>query len=125
MDSAQLNEAIEKLSDNESFADNHGKVIPYIGWYWREVDFNKPITLGHCGYFAGFMENNKWDYPEIYLSEEQSKEIRSRLEVIVANPLKESIGAFRGFLNDLWGENEKPEKPNETLEILKQLSGKK
>ncbi len=60
--------ADESAAFNKVLGDNAdsgpSKSVPYIGWYWREVDFTRPFTLGHCGEFVGFMENNKWGYPE-------------------------------------------------------------
>ena len=54
------------LSEYGSFRDDdedprgHGKRVPYIGWFWRAVDFaNKNIPIGDCGEFVGFMENNE------------------------------------------------------------------
>jgi hypothetical protein len=41
----------------------HGKRIPYIGWYWRHIQFSqRDVPIGNCGDFVGFMANNKWDY---------------------------------------------------------------
>jgi hypothetical protein len=49
------------------------KRIPYIGWYWRHVTFSDftNIRIGDCGQFVGFMESNKWDHPERYLTEDE------------------------------------------------------
>lgn len=47
------------------------KRIPYIGWFWRRVNFfDRIITIGEGeDGFVGFMENNKWDYPQRDLTE--------------------------------------------------------
>ncbi len=59
----------------------HGKRVPYIGWYWRSVDFvNGSIPIGDCGEFVGFMENNKWDYPERDLTKEEVAKVIEMLD---------------------------------------------
>lgn len=51
---------------------NREKGIPYLGWFWRSVDFfNLRIPIGKAG-FIGFMENNKWDAPERDLTEDEA-----------------------------------------------------
>jgi hypothetical protein len=50
----------------------HGKRIPYMGWFWRAVDFaNKDITIGFddSSKYVGIMENNKWYYDERKLTD--------------------------------------------------------
>lgn len=80
-----FNWQVSDLSDGDE-----GKKIPYIGWFWRSTDFvNKKISIGkipqgtpemHIGDipigsepndFIGVMENNKWAYPERYMTEEE------------------------------------------------------
>ena len=49
-----------------------GKRLPYIGWFWRHVCFSSGrVSVGDCGQFVGFMENNKWDYPERELTPDE------------------------------------------------------
>lgn len=49
------------------------KLIPYIGWFWRETDIaGRHITIGDAGTLIGVMENNKWGYPERYLTPEEA-----------------------------------------------------
>lgn len=51
----------------------------YIGWYWRNVDFtggNIPVGRTEEG-IVGFMQNNKWDYPERYLTEKEATIVSS------------------------------------------------
>jgi hypothetical protein len=83
-ESTELNDFIHSISDISSMhvkgLEATGKSLPYIGWFWREVDFTEPtIRLGDCGDFVGFMENNKWDYPQWRTKEEQTAEIVKRL----------------------------------------------
>lgn len=70
---------VEEMSDFDDDVDNseydkggHGKRIPYIGWFWRRVDFvGGLIPIGDCGDFVGVMQNNKWGYKERYMTEEE------------------------------------------------------
>lgn len=103
MNSETLNEKIRKISD---LADNFtvkglegcGKTIPYIGWYWRYVNFDNRISLGDCGDFIGFMENNKWGYPEWDTTEEQSQTIKEMLEDLVENPTQDKFQEFFDYV---------------------------
>lgn len=59
------------FNDDEGI--ENGKRIPYIGWYWRNIDvMEKDIRVGITteGY-KGIMENNKWDYGERRLTPEE------------------------------------------------------
>lgn len=71
----QYNDFISDCSDyKKDEEDKHGfgKRIPYIGWFWRNTDFaNKKISIGDCGGFIGIMENNKWEYDERYMTDEE------------------------------------------------------
>lgn len=61
------------------------KLIPYIGWFWRKVDFDWPnCTLGILPSLSGpyeenltdkvgFMQNNKWGYKEFEVNGDQWK----------------------------------------------------
>jgi hypothetical protein len=53
----------------------HGKRLPYIGWFWRHIEFSDltRIPIGDCGDFVGFMANNKWNYPERYMTEDEAR----------------------------------------------------
>lgn len=63
----------------------HGKAIPYIGWFWRDCDFvGRQISIGDCGEFIGIMENNKWDYPERYMTECEVKKFIELIERVLA-----------------------------------------
>ena len=109
MNNKDLNNKIAKFCQdftNEDHEDitvvgleDSGKIVPYIGWFWRLVDFDKPIRLGYlpCR-FVGFMENNKWDYDEWQTTEVQSKEIVRLLEALVTNPTSESAQGVFDYL---------------------------
>lgn len=90
------------LTHNES-----GKRIPYIGWYWRDVDFAaKRITIADCGDFIGFCENNKWGYDERYLEEAEADQVIALLwKALTAHgtgPYSETIAAKEAALHELW-----------------------
>lgn len=66
----------DKFEADEHDPYGHGKRVPYIGWFWRNVDFaNEYYTIGDCGDFIGFMENNKWGYTQRRLTPEESKKV--------------------------------------------------
>jgi hypothetical protein len=69
-------------SDSDADPRGHGKRIPYIGWYWRDVEFSDPnsIYIGHCGEFVGFMVKNKWDYQERRLTTEEASRVIGLLD---------------------------------------------
>ena len=77
----KLNDFVSGYSnydDDQEDPHGHGKRVPYIGWYWRTVDFASPepyIPIGHCGDFIGFMENNKWDYPQRSLEPDEVAQV--------------------------------------------------
>jgi hypothetical protein len=103
MRNSTLNKKIEALDDQAYLYQvaglaQHGKTIPYLGWYWREVDFSKPVTLGDGGSFIGFMENNKWGYPEWQATKEQSQAIRAMLEDAVTVPTTEKLQAVFDYI---------------------------
>lgn len=52
-----------------------GKRIPYIGWFWRDVDFAEkriPIGKSESGYVA-IMESNKWGYSGRLMTEAEAE----------------------------------------------------
>ena len=108
MNSNELNEKIREICDKadelgyDAFEPS-GKSIPYIGWFWREVDFDSD-TLGFGliptdnstdieKFRVGFMENNKWGYAEISATKEETSSIKILLEAAVENPTPETLRA--------------------------------
>lgn len=50
----------------------HGKRLPYIGWYWRPLDFAAGhVTIADCGDFIGVCENNKWGHQQRHMTPEE------------------------------------------------------
>lgn len=102
MTNEQLNETICGIENTGEYSvkglSEHGKAFPYIGWYWREVDFDKPFVLGDCGSFIGFMENNKWGYPQWLVTLEQATEIKRQLLELAVTPTDEALQAFHDYI---------------------------
>lgn len=109
MNSAELNEELRKIVDEpelygyEAFG---GKAVPYIGWYWRDVDFDSPgpYAFGVLPVYegtlddndkprAGFMENNKWGYEYVTATPEQWAHIKELLVAVVNNPGRDTLAA--------------------------------
>jgi hypothetical protein len=121
VNSAELNAAICLLESDEALQVKGGKAVPYIGWYWRQVDFDSPISFGDCGEFVGFLENNKWGYPEFTLTPEQDAEVKTGLRELVAAP---TYGKCRAFWDRV--QTFRPldtPKPPHFPSLLEQLSG--
>jgi len=83
--SEELNEQISNMETDAhpvKGLEGTGKSVPYIGWYWRNVDFKEYgyYPLGEIpDMFIGFMVNNKWGYKSWYPMEDQAKEIHRLL----------------------------------------------
>lgn len=129
MTSDELNEAISAICDREELEIQGGKCIPYIGWYWRYVDFEaesysfgiipidtpsaticggdgveKPIGPFSQSPLVGFMENNKWGHPYArQLSPEEWAEVKRLLEVAVSSPTRETTRAAWDYIQTFSG----------------------
>lgn len=112
MTSEQLNDKIREIVDDESidFEAFGGKKIPYIGWFWREVNFDRFLDYGYSfgvippeedsdtfETFKGFMENNKWGYSTVRATSAQCKTIHAALIKAVTTKSNEDLQA----VNDL------------------------
>jgi hypothetical protein len=103
--SDEMNEMLHKLADrNDLFEiEDLGKAIMYFGWYWRDVNFDSyPYTIARTDDgLNGFCENNKWGYPEITITEEQSIRIRLLLESVIDKQTSVSLSIFNAYLQSL------------------------
>lgn len=89
-DNDRLNKMMVELSDYEEdvptkdYKNPCGKRIPYIGWFYRFMDFNRPLSIGkindHPDGFVGFMINNKWGYPERTLTKQEQDKVMEQIE---------------------------------------------
>lgn len=117
MSSKELNERIHNLdhSNVKPYVSCIGeKVIPYIGWYWRDVHFNTvgKYSLGvipvgtkevlsptNTKPLVGFMENNKWGYPYVDLTRQEWSKLKALIIVAVMSietkPLAKCTLAFK------------------------------
>lgn len=82
-----LNDWIRDLDDaagdalTNIFSHNgSGKPVPYVGWYWRNVDFVAgAIPIANCGSFIGVCESNKWGYPMRMLEADEAERVTALL----------------------------------------------
>ena len=100
MDRVELNrfynDFIYAQEEDEAWDDHYGlgKRAPYIGWFWRNVDFfSGDIPIGDCGEFKGFMQNNKLDHPERRLTDAEVTDVMCIIDAAVDGS---------GNLEDLW-----------------------
>ncbi|MDE1821220.1 MAG: hypothetical protein KGJ23_07705 [Euryarchaeota archaeon] len=85
-DSALREEPVDPTVANGK---EHGKRLPYIGWYWRHVEFSRgTFPIGDSGGFIGFMENNKWSYPERMTTPEEFAKVMAIIDEAVAESQK-------------------------------------
>ncbi len=112
MDSKTLNDKIAELDGDERFEvkglEGSGKCIPYIGWFWRTVDFTHAIHLGYTnekGYdfpaFVGFMQNNKWGYPTFKCTLAQTQQVEELLIEAVEKPSNKTLQAVFDYMQTL------------------------
>ena len=108
----QYNNFISNFADVKDGQEDHnacGKRVPYIGWYWRHINFSdlSDIPIGNCGDFIGFMANNKWDYDERNLTEEEAIKVISYIDEAMrinqqGGMLNEIIENTHKKLDELW-----------------------
>lgn len=132
MNSEELNKRIREIEDGREFEGQvkgielTGKTFPYLGWGWREVDFDHPFELGFsgecqscgvkktCEYhegvlelsespdFVGFMENNKWGYAQRTVTEEQRREIVMLVTECASRPSLEALQTLFNYVQSCW-----------------------
>jgi len=87
LEKAVFNEEYNSFCGDCADSKDGGKVIPYMGWFWRSCDFyGKWIPIGTDGDFVGVMCSNKWDYEERELTPEEYEVFMSHLD----NAMQES-----------------------------------
>ena len=106
----QLNDLVAKYADydDDESGNAWGKRVPYVGWFWRYVNFvDADFVIGDCVDFVGFMENNKWGYRQRRLTPEEASLVVGivceayRLNHQGGN-MAEIIGATKAKLEELW-----------------------
>lgn len=94
--------------DSEPDPHGHGKRVPYIGWFWRDVDFAREYyVIGNCGQFIGFMENNKWGYPQRRLIPSEAEQITKIVQDALGlsragGQLSVTLANARSKLEEIW-----------------------
>ena len=89
-----------------------GKAIPYIGWFWRTVNFDsEAYYFGVLPEYKGldrndkvrlgFMENNKWDYDYCFCPSIDWHEIKQLIEEAVKNPTHDTLKAVDDKIQSL------------------------
>lgn len=111
MTSDELNAAISALdvAEETPYASAiGGKAIPYIGWYWRNVNFDAdcvwlgiipPNADGNETPLIGFMENNKWGYSNVMVDGSDWQSIKDALIAAVLAPSHETLRAVDETIN--------------------------
>jgi hypothetical protein len=114
MNSEEINKIINKLAGDQELevistiyeSCIGDKIIPYIGWFWRDVDFDSDYCyLGIIPIFdgedcaetdaelkVGFMENNKWGYDMFKVEGEQWQSLK---DLIINAIEKNDSDSFR------------------------------
>lgn len=112
MTSDELNQELSSIEvDKEGlFCAFGGKVLPYIGWYWRKVNFDQltyrfgvipPGADENTVPIVGFMEADKWDYPLIETTPQQWQEIKRLVISVVDNPSHDTLSALNDAIQRL------------------------
>lgn len=95
-------------SEKDEDRHGHGKRLPYIGWFWRHLNFSSGcLPIGDCGEFIGFIPNNKWDHPERLTTKEEFNTIMAFIDRAMAEDQKggevsKIIENTNKALDDLW-----------------------
>lgn len=102
----ELNDFLGRVADcDDIMADPHGmgKRVPYHGWYYRSLPWDKgyvPIARGHG--LTGFCQSNKWGHPERFTTPEETAELVRLVEVAMMEDRDEDADGLAKALDDLW-----------------------
>lgn len=119
MNDAELNQRLSDLDDDHpdivpTRLLGTGKVLPYYGWFWRAIDFErflladardaKLIAYGsEVPGWVGFCQSNKWNYPTFVPSHVEGQTIRLLCETLVTVPTKDAATSLFEYLQTLRG----------------------
>lgn len=71
------NEFIREWALEDAGLTWNGKLVPYMGWHWRDCDFYhnswNGVSFGFDGKYVGVMQSNEWDYHERKATDEELK----------------------------------------------------
>jgi hypothetical protein len=97
------NNFIRDCCDNNLLALEFGveTPIPIIGSHWRHIEFSciGKIPIGKSPRMVGFMVKNKWDYPQRYLSINESQNVIDLLDEAIQHNQGEN---FKEVVTTLW-----------------------
>jgi hypothetical protein len=96
------NTRIVEIDNDDGLAVAHGKALPYLGWYWRSVDWTRPVSIGNGGGLVGFMESNKWGYESRTLAAADQDALLPLIAGIVAEPAPDRLAELWSFLRAAW-----------------------
>lgn len=108
---SEYNEFLRARADyhvDEHDKHNHGKRLPYIGWFWRHLEFSDgTLPIGDCGQFIGFIANNKWNYSERLTTSDEFARIMTIIDEAMAlnqqgGLMKEIVDNTNAKLDELW-----------------------
>lgn len=83
-----------------------GLPVPFMGWFWRHVDFDRACEKGYSfgvdprGRVA-FMESNKWGFATVKATPQQMQEIRAAIEKAITSKQVEDFLAVHRLLQAL------------------------
>jgi len=112
MDSNELNKQVRAICEAKEhpYVAFGGKPIPFIGWWWRSVDWDAEmhwlgVIPSECNDggppLVGFMENNKWGYPEIEVYGTEWACIRQLVEAAALEPTADNLRAVDRHMQGL------------------------
>lgn len=116
--SEELNKKISELDTANStnkLSVKGGKLIPYIGWYWRDVNFDNVAysfgiiapneyntSIPEENRFTGFMENNKWGYGYTRNTTlEEWETIKNMLCDVVDGPTEQNVSGLWNYIQNI------------------------
>lgn len=84
------------------------KPIPYIGWWWKNTDFNGVIKIAVIprnmlrtnSHYVGVVFDNVWGYPEYELDRDETVKFRNLVENYVQSREHFNTGIIEDFLLD-------------------------
>lgn len=130
LEAAVINEFYNDWCRNNSDPGSGGpsKTIPYMGWFWRDMDFagkdftvadNQTGDYAEDNHFIAFCENNKWGFDQRQMTPDEAVTFINFIDAAMNAPSKsDELNPVKKA--DVSGEQ--PDKPVELQEdILKKM----
>ncbi len=127
MNDLELNETLGTLADVDTDSVQspmafHGKVLPYRGWYWRDIYDWTRIPVSQCDGIVLFDVAGKWLEPRWYLDGAQSKAVRLMAEAFAKEPTALRVSALCEWLNGLSPPADAVEESEEITERYREIT---